>query len=194
MADPTVHITNGVPDQGTGNISTIGMLMADGGQATLGSQADAAYVSGSGSAVAVLKGIFAKLAGSLAVTIATAPALVASAAVIGKVGIDQTTPGTTNLVQTPTPASVIAGQAKIAVTSTVVALGSNALVNGIVVKAAKTNVANILIGPSGVTTTYDGTGNGYCLEPGAAMSFACSNTNLIFINGTAGDFVSFGGN
>jgi hypothetical protein len=32
------------------------------------------------------------------VSIATAPALVASSAVIGKVGIDQTTPGTTNLV------------------------------------------------------------------------------------------------
>lgn len=33
------------------------------------------------------------------VTIATAPALVASSAIIGKVGIDQTTPGTTNGVQ-----------------------------------------------------------------------------------------------
>lgn len=32
------------------------------------------------------------------VSLATAPALVASSAVIGKVGIDQTTPGTTNLV------------------------------------------------------------------------------------------------
>lgn len=32
------------------------------------------------------------------VSIATAPALVASSAIIGKVGIDQTTPGTTNLV------------------------------------------------------------------------------------------------
>lgn len=28
MADPIVHITNGIPDSGTGNISTLGMLMA----------------------------------------------------------------------------------------------------------------------------------------------------------------------
>jgi hypothetical protein len=37
--------------------------------------------------------------GTVPVSIATAPALVASSAIIGKVGIDQTTPGTTNGVQ-----------------------------------------------------------------------------------------------
>ncbi len=36
--------------------------------------------------------------GTMAVSIATAPVLVAGSAVVGKVGIDQTTPGTTNLV------------------------------------------------------------------------------------------------
>jgi hypothetical protein len=36
--------------------------------------------------------------GTMAVSIATAPVLVAGSAIIGKVGIDQTTPGTTNLV------------------------------------------------------------------------------------------------
>jgi len=40
----------------------------------------------------------ATLQGTSAVSLATLPALVAGAAVIGKVGIDQTTPGTTNLV------------------------------------------------------------------------------------------------
>jgi hypothetical protein len=40
------------------------------------------------------------------VSIATAPALVASSAIIGKVGIDQTTPGTTNKVNIGTDGSV----------------------------------------------------------------------------------------
>jgi hypothetical protein len=75
-----------------------------------GAQADTAWTSGSGSVIALLKAIVGKLAGTVAVSgtffqttqpvsIATAPALVASSAVIGKVGIDQTTPGTTNGVQ-----------------------------------------------------------------------------------------------
>src|SRR3954469_17046246 len=28
MADPIVHITNGIPDSGTGNITTLGMVLA----------------------------------------------------------------------------------------------------------------------------------------------------------------------
>jgi hypothetical protein len=45
------------------------------------------------------------------VSIATAPVLVAGAAIIGKVGIDQTTPGTTNLVATNADAAIGAGTA-----------------------------------------------------------------------------------
>lgn len=40
--------------------------------------------------------VISTASGTTAVSMATAPALVASAAIIGKVGIDQTTPGTTN--------------------------------------------------------------------------------------------------
>ena len=69
MANLTsVQINSGVPDSGTGTVSTIDALMADGGQATLGAQADVAYTSGSGSLVAILKGIFGKLSNSLSVT------------------------------------------------------------------------------------------------------------------------------
>jgi|ERR1700722_3595555 len=51
------------------------------------------------------------------VSIATAPVLVAGAAIIGKVGIDQTTPGTTNLVSIGTNGTVsIAAAQTIAVT------------------------------------------------------------------------------
>jgi hypothetical protein len=52
------------------------------------------------------------------VSIATQPALVAGAAIIGKVGIDQTTPGTTNLVQDaadgPVSAGTVAGKSMLA--------------------------------------------------------------------------------
>ncbi len=85
------------------------------------------------------------------------------------------------------------GQAKIAVTSTAVQLGTNTLKNGVILTAKSTNTANILVGGSGVTTTADGTGNGYILEPGTSASWAVSNTNILYINGTAGDLVSFAG-
>jgi hypothetical protein len=61
----------------------------DGWDATQGAKADAAWVSGSGSVIALLKNI-ATGVGS---------AIPAGTAIIGKVGIDQTTPGTTNGVQ-----------------------------------------------------------------------------------------------
>lgn len=46
MPDPTVHITNGIPDLGTGNITTLGMTLVDGANATLGAITDAAIVAG----------------------------------------------------------------------------------------------------------------------------------------------------
>ena len=50
MADPVVHITNGIPDSGTGNITTLGQTLTDGANATLGANADAASATGSISA------------------------------------------------------------------------------------------------------------------------------------------------
>lgn len=85
------------------------------------------------------------------------------------------------------------GQAKIAVTATAVQLGSNTLLNGVIISAKSTNTASITIGGSGVTNTVDGTGNGLILAAGASMSWAVSNTNALWINGTAGDIVSYAG-
>jgi hypothetical protein len=85
------------------------------------------------------------------------------------------------------------GQAKIAVTGTAVNLPSKAAVNGVILTAKSTNAAAITVGVSGVTNTVDGTGNGYILEAGSSISFAVTNTNLIFINGTIGDIVSYAG-
>jgi hypothetical protein len=90
-------------------------------------------------------------------------------------------------------AAPLNGQAKIAVTSTAVQLGSNVLLNGVVVSAKSTNAAPIVVGGSGVANTTDGTGNGTILEAGMSMSWAVSNTNALYINGTAGDIVSFSG-
>lgn len=99
-------------------------------------------------------------------------------------------------IPTTTPlAAPITGQIKIAVTNTAVQLPSNVLVNGIVIKAKTTNaVAGAFIGGAGVTTTDDGTGTGYKIVPGEAMSFAVPNSNTIYINGTANDVFYYGGN
>lgn len=83
----------------------------------------------------------------------------------------------------------IFGQKKI--TTSAVQLGSNTLVNGVIFTAFSTNAGNIFIGGSGVTTTADGTGNGYILEPGSSISFAVANTNLFYVIGTTNDVLSF---
>jgi hypothetical protein len=66
-----------------------GVTVADGSDVTTGAKADAAYAgSGAASLVAILKGIYAGIVA----------AIPAGTNLIGKVGIDQTTPGTTNAV------------------------------------------------------------------------------------------------
>ena len=114
------------------------------------------------------------------------------------VGLDPAQPlpaGSNNIGIVSSPlAAPVTGQAKIATTGTAVALASNVLVNGVVVKAKSTNAATIFVGGATVTSVYDGTGPGYPLAPGEAMSFAVSNSNSLYINGTANDVVSFGGN
>lgn len=109
----TVTLVNGVPTGPSGTVSTIDALMADGGQATLGAKADAASTSTDTTAVShtsILKQISksiqaaaTSLAGTLtvathAVTQSGSWVLSAGSALIGKVGIDQTTPGTTDSV------------------------------------------------------------------------------------------------
>ena len=105
-----------------------------------------------------------------------------------------TTLGNPLPVITPIPAAPITGQAKVVATNTAVALGGNTLLNGVVVKAKTTNTGTVFVGPSSVTTTDNGAGNGYALLPGEAISLAVANTSSIYINGTAGDSVYFAGN
>jgi hypothetical protein len=93
---------------------------------------------------------------------------------------------------TPAPAAVVAGQKT--VSASAAALGSAALVNGVVVKARITNAGPVWVGGPAVSTADNGAGAGYKLLPGEAASFAVSNINAIFIVGTAGDVVYFEGN
>lgn len=95
-------------------------------------------------------------------------------------------------VATPAPATVKAGQKAVAASAS--SLGAAALVNGVVVKARSGNAGAVWVGGPSVTTTDDGTGAGYRLLPGEAASFATSNTNAIYVVGTAGDVVYFEGN
>lgn len=96
------------------------------------------------------------------------------------------------VISTGTPV-LATGQAIIAVTGTAVQLPSHALINGVILTAHGTNAASLLIGGSGVTNTLTGAGNGQELAPGASTSFAVTNSNQLWINGTAGDWLSFGG-
>jgi len=105
------------------------------------------------------------------------------------------------LVATPVPAGIVTGQVKIVTTGTPVQLPTFGLRNGIVVKAHVANAPQNpakdysgMVGPQGVTTRYDGGGNGYPLAPGEAGSFACANADNAWVNGTTGDIFSFEGN
>lgn len=90
---------------------------------------------------------------------------------------------------------VITGQTKVASTGTAVQLPGNDLLNGVIVKALSSNNATCAtVGPSTVTNTVDGTGNGYVLCPGEAASFAVPNTNRLWVNGTTADKFTFEGN
>ena len=58
MPDPVVHITAGIPDGGTGNITTLGQTLLDGANITIGAQSDVATVAGAtGSLSAKLRAI-----------------------------------------------------------------------------------------------------------------------------------------
>jgi putative methionine-R-sulfoxide reductase with GAF domain len=97
-------------------------------------------------------------------------------------------------VSTPLPELPITGQGKIATTGTAIQMPSKALKNGIVIKASPDNLSPLFIGASDVTTVNDGTGNGYKLDPGEAISYAIKNTNTIYVNGTAASIFYYSGN
>jgi len=177
----TVVVQSGVAAPGGSGGSGGGggaVTIADGADVTEGAIADAAVTGdNSGTESAKLRGlnkIFADVWDSVSHYL--------------KVNIQNT-----SLAVTTPLAGPFAGQAKIAITGTAVQLGSNALSNGVILTAKSTNTAIIVVGGASVANTVDGTGNGYLLAAGASVSFAVSNSNALYINGTAGDIVSFAG-
>ena len=88
----------------------------------------------------------------------------------------------------PTISSFFTFQAKIAATNVAQQLPYDILVNGVILRAKSTNAGKIFMGiSSSVNTTDDGTGNGYAIAPGEAMSVSISNSNLIWVAGIIGD-------
>lgn len=75
------------------------------------------------------------------------------------------------------------------VTAAAAALATRALVNGVSIKAKSTNAGKVFVGASGVTATDDGTGNGFALNPGDAISLPVNTTAGIFVIGTLNDVV-----
>lgn len=125
MADPVVGITNGVPTSGTGTITTLGQTLLDGAQVTQGAIADAAVTAGAtGTISAKLRSISRDIVANIV--------LAAGSAIIGKVGIDQTTPGTTN-------AASISH-----IGSTAVATGSGVMTAGVMRTALATDSPGII--------------------------------------------------
>lgn len=80
------------------------------------------------------------------------------------------------------------------VTASAVALTAQALANGLTLRAKATNTGSVFVGPAGVNATDTGSGNGFALLPGAAISLSVSNASSVFIIGTASDVVYVIGN
>lgn len=96
---------------------------------------------------------------------------------------------------TGNPKTVITGQAKIAVTSTAVQLPHNSSFKSYTIKAKSgNNASGVFIGDSNVTTTDDGTGNGYKLLGGESVQVSPDDSGTLWFNGTAGDIIYFIGN
>lgn len=75
------------------------------------------------------------------------------------------------------------------VTASAAALTAQALTNGLTLRAKSTNVGAVFVGAAGVTATDTGSGNGFALLPGAAISLPVSNASAVYIIGTANDIV-----
>jgi hypothetical protein len=118
MADPIVHITNGIPDTGTGNITTLGQTLLDGANLTLGATTDA-VATGAGTINAHLRALASTVSGS-ALTVAWTGTPTISGTVTANQGSPPWSmkPDGTVWTQTGTSANVNLTNASVAVTGT----------------------------------------------------------------------------
>ena len=82
--------------------------------------------------------------------------------------------------------NVVALQGTITVTGTSQNLPNNPVVNGVVIAAKSGNTASIEIGNSSAVTTT----TGFILAAGTSVTVPCSNTNQLWLVGTANDVYS----
>ena len=94
------------------------------------------------------------------------------------------------------PGAMVVGQMKITSNVNVAQMPSATLVNGVVIKTKTTNSGVVFIGGSNaVTTTDDGTGSGYKLIAGEAVSLSVANLANVYIVGTSvNDVIYYSGN
>lgn len=118
-------------------------------------------------------------------------------AIIGKVGIDQTSPGTTNAVQVTGTLPAFAAVPTVNVGSNVVSsflreagaapttagnLGGHAATKGVIIKADDDNTNSVYVGESSSITADSGNStSGFRLKAGQSIKLSVNNANLVYI-------------
>lgn len=134
MADPIVHITAGVPDSGTGNITTLGQTLIDGANATMGQTTGVAVTTdAAGSLQQYLRGLVKLLTpgGSAATAASMAP----TADWVGSIALSKFSTGYYVTVAASQTAQVLQASAG--------AIGD--YVSGVLVIPATTSPGNVLL-------------------------------------------------
>lgn len=119
--------------------------------------------------------------------------------ITGSVDIGTISGGTVNIGTVTGDVAIIpgifqvggSGVTKISVTGTRVALRSTLAIKVVIVKARSANVDTIYLGASDVTNNETAGTGGLQLEPGDMVTFTETDIADIFLNGTAGDGVSY---
>lgn len=121
--------------------------------------------------------------------------LAAGGNIIGKVGIDQTTPGTTNGVQVnntvttseAAPTTIFNGKTTVTTAGTRVILASSQAVKSVTIKALSTNTGFIYVGNTSVAAS-----NGFQLLAGDSISMDIANLTTVNIDSSVnGESVSY---
>lgn len=162
-------------------------IVSDGLDATQGATTDAAVTSNAaGTISAKLRGLVAILADvwdaaghTLKVTMSGA--LAAGANLIGKVGIDQTTPGTTNLVSIGSDGVVAISNAGFAVTGTVQLLAGAASIGAVSFQAGQTvglAAGAAIVGKFGIDQTTPGATNLVSIGNNGSVTLLAGAANI----------------
>lgn len=143
----------------------------------------------------------------------------AGTAIIGKVGIDQTTDGTTNKVQArnathgdfqvnatlqindvdvsasvPIPTQDIGYstliEGQVTLSGSAQQVGANTACKNVTIQAEPSNLGYVYVGRA---NTVSSTVHMATLSAGSSMTFTVSNINMLYVIGTASDKVCFGG-